>query len=66
MSGDVLDGVDPSNANLTGVSSGGVSGSGYTLPTNWTLVDGDNNAPGDGYLIGPGSNLEYANLSGAT
>lgn len=42
-------------ATLTGVSSGAiVSGPGPSLPTNWSIVDG--------YLIGPGANLQFANL----
>jgi uncharacterized protein YjbI with pentapeptide repeats len=42
-------------SDLTGVQSGGVTGSGYTLPTNWSLAGG--------YLAGPNANLTNADLS---
>ena len=61
----VLDGVDLSSANLTGVVSGGVTGSGSTFPAGWMLSDGGGNNPDDGYLVGPGADLENANLQGA-
>ena len=52
-----LTGANLSGANLTGVSSGHIIGIPKLLPTNWRLFDG--------YLIGPGANLYYANFSGA-
>jgi uncharacterized protein YjbI with pentapeptide repeats len=42
------------NANLTGVISGGITGTPTSLPTGWKLIRG--------YLIGPGANLDGANL----
>jgi uncharacterized protein YjbI with pentapeptide repeats len=50
-------------ADLSAVTSGGITGTPASLPTNWILVDG--------YLIGPGAdlagaNLSHANLLGAT
>ena len=53
-----LNGADLTNANLTGVSSGGIVGSPFTLPANWQLTSG--------YLIGPQANLTAAALTGAT
>jgi len=50
--------ADLTNANLTGVSSGGIVGSPFTLPANWQLTSG--------YLIGPQANLTAAALTGAT
>jgi len=46
-----------SNAVLQGVSSGRLRGIPNSLPISWKLVDG--------YLIGPGANLSYANLKTA-
>lgn len=42
---------------LTGVISGGITGTPAVLPAGWLLVDG--------YLVGPGANLANANFSGA-
>ncbi len=52
-----LNGVDLKGAILTGVISGGITGTPLALPSGWSLVDG--------YLIGPGANLTKAALSGA-
>ena len=41
--------VISTNADLTGVSSGGITSNPGALPTNWQLMQG--------YLIGPGANL---------
>lgn len=49
-------GADLSRADLTGVASGGITGTPTALPSQWTLVNG--------YLIGPGADLEGAALSG--
>lgn len=54
-------GVDISNLNLqyatlTGVVSGATTGQNYTLPTNWSLING--------YLVGSGANFTNANLTG--
>ena len=46
--------VDLSTTVLTGVSSGGVTGS-PSLPSGWRVVNG--------YLTGAGANLDHANLS---
>jgi uncharacterized protein YjbI with pentapeptide repeats len=51
---------DISNLNLeyatfTGVISGGTYGQNYTLPTDWSLING--------YLVGPGANLTNVNFS---
>jgi uncharacterized protein YjbI with pentapeptide repeats len=50
-----LTGATLTGATLTGVSSGGIVGPPSTLPANWTLIDG--------YLAGPGADLQYANLT---
>ena len=53
----------------TGVISGGISedtSEQPTLPTNWVLVDGNDNSPNDGYLIGPGADLQNADFQGAS
>ena len=50
-----LAGADLSGTTLTGVRSGGIRGIPLALPSGWSLVDG--------YLVGPGANLSYANLS---
>ena len=52
-----LNGVDLSNAILTGVQSGGITGTPSHLPANWQLIDG--------YLVGPGANLTNAELAHA-
>jgi uncharacterized protein YjbI with pentapeptide repeats len=52
-----LDGADLTGAIFTDVSSGGITGTPASLPTDWQLIDG--------YLIGPGANLSGADLSGA-
>jgi len=52
-----LTGLNLSTCTLTGVSSGGITGTGYTLPTGWQIMNG--------YLVGPDANLKGANLSGA-
>ena len=51
-----LTGADLSNAILTGVRSGGITGD-PTLPAAWQLIQG--------YLVGPGADLDQATLSGA-
>ena len=56
LTGAVIDRVDLSTAELTGVISGGLSGT-PKLPTDWKLVSG--------YLAGPGANLVGADLAGA-
>jgi uncharacterized protein YjbI with pentapeptide repeats len=43
------------NANLTGVVSGGITGTPTSLPADWKLIRG--------YLIGPGANLDGASLT---
>jgi uncharacterized protein YjbI with pentapeptide repeats len=57
LAGFNLTGVDLANATLTGVLSGGITGTPSSLPVDWTILDG--------YLMGPGANLNAANLSGA-
>jgi uncharacterized protein YjbI with pentapeptide repeats len=52
-----LSGTDLAGANLNNVYSGGIVGIPSSLPPNFTLVGG--------CLIGPSSNLTYANLTGA-
>jgi uncharacterized protein YjbI with pentapeptide repeats len=42
---------------LSGVSSGGITGTPATLPSDWLLADG--------YLVGPGADLNTAALGGA-
>ena len=51
-----LQGADLTGALLAGVRSGGISGVPSMLPRNWSLING--------YLIGPGANIEGAELSG--
>lgn len=51
-----LNNVDLASATLTGVASGGVTGTPAALPATWTLMTG--------YLIGPGANLSNADLAG--
>ena len=51
-----LDGVDLSSFDLTGVVSGGITGTPAALPTGWSLVAG--------YLIGPGADLSHKDLTG--
>jgi uncharacterized protein YjbI with pentapeptide repeats len=53
-----LAGADLADATLSGVRSGGIRGIPSALPTGWTLIDG--------YLVGPGANLEYANMVNAS
>ena len=48
-------GADLTGANLTNVSSGGITGTPNALPINWQLTSG--------YLIGPEANLTAANLN---
>ena len=57
VNGAILGGANLTNAVLTGVQSGSVTGTPVALPTNWQLVGG--------YLVGPGSNLTNAVLTGA-
>ncbi len=52
-----LDDADLNLANLTGVVSGGITGTPAVLPGDWSLVDG--------YLVGPLANLTGANLTDA-
>ena len=52
-----LEGTVLKEAILSGSSSGAVTGTPESLPSEWTLVDG--------YLIGPEASLTYANLMGA-
>lgn len=52
----VATGADLSQADLTGVASGGIIGMPAALPSMWTLVNG--------FLFGPGASLTGANLSG--
>lgn len=52
-----LQGIDLATADLTGVASGGITGTPLSLPANWSLVDG--------YLIGVTAVLTDADLSGA-
>ena len=51
-----LSGVNLTNAILTGVTSGGITGTPLALPSGWLVIGG--------YLIGPNANLNGANLSG--
>ena len=55
LTGFNLSGFDLSSANLTGVTSGSITGT-PTLPESYSLVDG--------YIVGPGVNLGGADLSG--
>ena len=57
LAGVNLDGADLSNANLYGVSSGDIIGTPDALPEGWRLVNG--------YLVGPGATLAWADLRGA-
>ncbi len=52
-----LNGVDLTGATLTGVQSGGITGTPHALPAHWQLTSG--------YLIGPGADLASATLSNA-
>ena len=56
LSGLNLAGATLTSATLTGVVSGGITGTPTSLPTGWKLING--------YLIGSGANLTDANLSG--
>lgn len=56
LAGANLGSDDLSTADLSAVSSGGVTGT-PVLPANWTLIQG--------YLVGPGADLAGANLAGA-
>ena len=51
-----VDGTTFTDANLTRVTSGGVSGTPAAQPTSWRLRNG--------YFVGPTSNLNGANLAG--
>ena len=53
LSGDVYF----TNTQLSGVSSGGMTGTPSMLPTDWKFTNG--------YLVGPHANLMGANLAGA-
>ncbi len=62
LSGAALGGVNLSEAILSGVVSGGITGVPAALPAGWRLVDG--------YLVGPSADLldavlSHANLTGA-
>ena len=57
LSGVNLDGTDLSHANLFGVSSGQITGTPAALPDGWRLENG--------YLVGPGATLAWADLRGA-
>ncbi len=50
-----LAGADLSRLRMQGVSSSGITGTPRLLPVDWSLVGG--------YLIGPGANLDAADLS---
>jgi uncharacterized protein YjbI with pentapeptide repeats len=52
-----LSGTTLTGAMLTGVISGGVTGMPAALPPNWVSVDG--------YLVGPGAELDSASLASA-
>ena len=51
-----FDGLDLSDAQLTNVSSGGITGRPTALPSGWKLLGG--------YLLGPSANLEFSTLVG--
>jgi uncharacterized protein YjbI with pentapeptide repeats len=53
-----LTGLDLSGTDLTGVRSGKTNCTGCTLPTGWTWT-----GRASGFLIGPGANLEFADLT---
>ena len=55
LSGSTLTRASLTNADLTGVSSGEIKGAPTSLPTQWKLTKG--------YLVGPGANLKFADLS---
>jgi uncharacterized protein YjbI with pentapeptide repeats len=57
LTGANLTGASLGGANLTGVISGGITGTPTSLPTDWKLIRGN--------LIGPGADLKNANLTGA-
>ena len=57
LAGANLTGANLAGANLTGVRSGNIVGTPAALPDGWTLANG--------YLVGPGAELEDADLSGA-
>jgi len=50
--------ADLLGANLTDITSGGITGTPAALPLRWTLVEG--------YLVGPGAVLAGADLAGAS
>jgi len=52
-----LTGTDLAGADLNGVQSGGIIGQPSALPANWFLLHG--------YLLGPNTDAEGANLAGA-
>jgi uncharacterized protein YjbI with pentapeptide repeats len=51
-----LTGLNLEHANLIGVQTSGITGTGYTLPENWKVFKGR--------LVGPGANLTNADFSG--
>jgi uncharacterized protein YjbI with pentapeptide repeats len=55
LSGIDVNTLDLSGTNLTGASSGNVTGTPSSLPTGWRLVNG--------YFVGAGANLSDANLA---
>ena len=57
LTGTNLSGADMASATLKLVLSGGVTGTAPSLPANWSVLAG--------YLIGPGTSLLNADLSGA-
>ena len=57
LTGTRVDGADLHRAHFHGVVSGGLSGTPLSLPANWRIVNG--------FLIGPGAYLGYANLKHA-
>lgn len=57
LTGTRLDKADLKGADLTGVRSGKVRGKPRVLPKGWVLAKG--------YLVGPGANLDQAQLRGA-
>ena len=57
LSGASLQGARLAGADVAHLTSGGVTGTPASLPTGWGI--------GGGYLMGPGVNLSFADLSGA-
>ena len=58
LTGADLDGADLDGADLGALRSGAIVGTPLSLPGGWQLVQG--------YLVGPGAFLQYANLEGAS